>query len=251
MRWVTITLVVGMLVVSISPPARAEWEKVGVGQAGDSFAKVLVEFSDGTLYGFGLAFQGPASGKDLLGMIEAWTFGQPGAFTTQRIQDPSYGTYIDGISYKGHSDSGYGGGEQWWHYWVWDPPRLSPDDWTLSPVGASSRVVVEDSADAWSYGQADAPRMPGDANLNTCVDAGDLALMGPSWMLSGQDWFHGDFTGDGYVDSGDLALLGANWGFGYSWWWSPCPPASAPLPEPATIAMIGAGALALCRRRIR
>jgi hypothetical protein len=88
----------------------------------------------------------------------------------------------------------------------------------------------------------------GDANGDHSVDGGDLALLGGSWLMSGQTWATSDFTGDGLVDGGDIALLGGNW------MWSlpaPAPSAGAPLPEPATLAMIAlaGSALSLFRRR--
>ncbi|MCJ7543265.1 MAG: hypothetical protein MUP47_01660 [Phycisphaerae bacterium] len=118
----------------------------------------------------------------------------------------------------------------------------------------------------------------GDCNLDDTVDGGDLALMGGSWMKTGMTWAQGDFSGDGQVDGSDIALMGGNWMrrlmawgdgdfngddtveggdlalMGGNWMWAlPPPPQNAPLPEPATTALIGAGwaVLLLPRRRAR
>jgi hypothetical protein len=83
----------------------------------------------------------------------------------------------------------------------------------------------------------------GDANGDHIVDGGDLALMGGNWMQSGITWAGADFTGDGLVDGGDLALIGGNW-----MWQLPAAP-EAPLPEPATLALLSVGVLAVIRRK--
>ena len=87
----------------------------------------------------------------------------------------------------------------------------------------------------------------GDANGDHKVDGGDLALMGGAWMQSGQTWGTGNFNGDpnGMVDGGDLALMGGNW-----MWTKPSgAPGAAELPEPATMALLSLGAVALIRRK--
>jgi len=83
----------------------------------------------------------------------------------------------------------------------------------------------------------------GDANGDHIVDGGDLALMGGNWLASGITWAGGDFTGDSIVDGGDLALMGGDWN-----WNRPYAPES-PLPEPATMALLALGAMAVIRRK--
>ncbi|MCJ7544378.1 MAG: PEP-CTERM sorting domain-containing protein [Phycisphaerae bacterium] len=85
----------------------------------------------------------------------------------------------------------------------------------------------------------------GDANGDHKVDGSDLALMGGSWMKTGQTWATCEFSGDpnGLVDGSDLALMGGNW------MWPPAPGPGAALPEPATLALLGLGGLAVIRRK--
>ena len=76
----------------------------------------------------------------------------------------------------------------------------------------------------------------GDASGDGMVEDDDLSLLLSSW---GQDvgWANGNFNGDNIVDDDDLSLLLANWTGG------------AAVPEPATAALLGLGALAMLRRR--
>jgi hypothetical protein len=84
----------------------------------------------------------------------------------------------------------------------------------------------------------------GDANGDHGVDGGDLALIGGSWGQSGQSWASADFTGEGTVDGGDLALMGGNWN-----WSLPGGAPEVPIPEPATLVLLVAGAMLLRRQR--
>ncbi|MBI4581729.1 MAG: hypothetical protein HY718_18680, partial [Planctomycetes bacterium] len=82
---------------------------------------------------------------DLLDAIEAGT-----TLTTIRVFG---GLFIDGISYDGHGNSGFGGGEDWWHYWT----RDADSPWTSPFFGAGDRVAQDGSADGWIYGRDGAP----------------------------------------------------------------------------------------------
>jgi hypothetical protein len=79
----------------------------------------------------------------------------------------------------------------------------------------------------------------GDFNLDGEVNAGDLALLATNYGLAGDwGWATGDSNGDGNVDAGDLALLASNYGT-----------VVHTVPEPATLALLAMGAMAMARRR--
>ena len=80
--------------------------------------------------------------------------------------------------------------------------------------------------------------MFGDFNLDGLVDLIDLAVIGEQYGV-GTGWATGDSNGDALVDLIDLAAIGENYGFA----------ATAPIPEPATMTLLGLGAVALIRRR--
>ena len=83
----------------------------------------------------------------------------------------------------------------------------------------------------------------GDANEDGAVDVGDLGILGSNYGGANKTWATGDFNADRVVDVGDLGILGSNYG------WTQPPGESSPVPEPAGLALLAAGALAVRRRR--
>ena len=79
---------------------------------------------------------------------------------------------------------------------------------------------------------------PGDADFDGDVDDDDLSLVLANWGQD-TDCAHGEFSGTAPVNDDDLSLLLANW----------TGPLSAAVPEPATMAILAAGALILSRPR--
>jgi hypothetical protein len=127
---------------------RAEAGLVRVG-AGPNTATVVVNFADGADVAFEVAFDTPApDGIELFDAIEAET-----ALTTIR-GDFGFGVFIDGISFEGHSNSGFAGGENWWHYWT---RESAAEPWVSSAVGAADRVVPDGGWDGWVYGSGNPP----------------------------------------------------------------------------------------------
>lgn len=136
--------VVGLVVLLGATQAFASAISVGTGS---NRAEVYIEFQDGASYLFDVAFEEPISGLGLFDIIEA---AQP--LTTVR-QNFGWGEFVDGISFDGHSNVGFGGGDNWWHYWT----REAGEDWISPWVGAADRIVSNGSADGWIYGHGAAP----------------------------------------------------------------------------------------------
>jgi hypothetical protein len=124
--------------------------------AGVNAASVYIEWSDGFsvefLVRFGQEESDSTTGLGLMDIIEAET-----ELTTVR-DDFGWGEFVDGISYQGHSNAGFGGGDLWWHYWENNAGSRHP--WLSSMTGAVDRTVTHGDADAWIYGHGEPPTPP-------------------------------------------------------------------------------------------
>lgn len=149
-RWLrsaAVAFVVWLAVV----PAVGWADTIAVGQ-GVNQAGLYLEFSDGAIYQFEVAFgTAPAdmvTGLGLFDILESET-----DLTTVRMP---FGddVFIDGISFDGHDDAGFGGGDNWWHYWTWESDTT---EWAASTVAVNDRLVGDGDADGWVYGRAGVP----------------------------------------------------------------------------------------------
>lgn len=151
-RFLHVWAFAALLAVLLSATPRAEAGVIPVG-SGDNTAFVLVQFKNNNAFAFEVAYTGATTtGIDLLDRLDS---GLGADFTLAAPDIPPFGRFVDGITYLTNSNSGFGGGEDWWHYWVWDfdtTSWLSPSDF-----GASTRVVNPGDRDAWVYGSAEAP----------------------------------------------------------------------------------------------
>jgi hypothetical protein len=80
--------------------------------------------------------------------------------------------------------------------------------------------------------------LPGDATLDGMIGILDLGELANNYGKDHCTWSQGDFNGDTLVNILDLAILANKYST-----------TGASLPEPATLAILGAGALLALRRR--
>lgn len=139
-------------------------EVIAVG-SGANQAHLVIQFGDNRGYEFDVFFEGTTTGLGLMDIIEAHT-----SLTTER-DNFGFGIFIDGISFEGHSDIGYQGGENWWHYWTKED-GLEP--WQSPVIGATDRIVTDGAWDGWSYGRS-APPVPEPASV-LLVLAGGMGM---------------------------------------------------------------------------
>lgn len=143
-------IVAALVVLASACGAMATVIPVGTGT---KHAEVYIEFGDGANYQFNVAFDGSPTGMELLDIIEA---NEP--LSTNRVWG---GMFMDGMTYDGHSNVGYAGGENWWHYWTREPDVEWFDP---QAYGAFDRIVQDGSSDGWIYGRVGAP-LPEPATL--------------------------------------------------------------------------------------
>jgi hypothetical protein len=114
---------------------------------GEHLAYLAVNFKDGANYWFSVPFN-PGEAAD-----SAWARADELSSLNVTMVPSSYGQFVDGISYDGHGNSGYGGGEDWWHQWE----RSGIDQPWAMGMGVSSHVLTDGCWDAMVYGSASPP----------------------------------------------------------------------------------------------
>jgi hypothetical protein len=138
-----LTIIICVLLLAASAAADNPIQ-VGLGQ---NTADLYIEFSDGFITQFAVSFDtSTITGLEMFDIVEAET-----TLATDR-QDYGWGVFINGIDYLGHSDLGYQGGEDWWHYWVDDGLG-----WNAPGYGVADRLLYDGYADGWIYGRAGQP----------------------------------------------------------------------------------------------
>ena len=133
-----------LLVVNSSVVA----EIIDVG-TGDNTAGLYVEWKDGFSVEFAVNFDTPSlTGWELLDAVKGET-------TLETVvEDFGWGDFIDGIIYEGHSNIGYGGDADWWHYWIMNAPST---DWVSPAYGIADRTLYDGDVDGWVYGRDTIP----------------------------------------------------------------------------------------------
>ncbi len=141
--WITnFTVLLGTSISAASGAA------ILVGSGGNQ-ADLYIEWSDGYRAEFTISFEEPTvTGLGLFDILEQET-----SLTTIR-GDFGFGVFVDGISYEGHTNAFYEGGENWWHYWIYDVQESS---WNAPMFGVADRIITHGDADGWIYGHAGAP----------------------------------------------------------------------------------------------
>jgi hypothetical protein len=147
-KFVDLIYVIAVLAI-INSVAVAIPIEVGVGE---NSAELYIEWDDGYVAEFIVDFEDiTVTGLGLFDIIEAET-----TLTTVR-EDFGWGVFVDGITFNGHSDIGFGGGEDWWHYWIKDAGQT---EWISPAFGVADRILYDGDADGWIYGRAGAVPEP-------------------------------------------------------------------------------------------
>jgi hypothetical protein len=115
--------------------------------AGEHLANLVVNFKDGANYWFSVPFN-PGEAAD-----SAWA--RADELSSLNVTLVSYGTgqFVDGVSYDGHSNSGWQGGEDWWHQWQ----RSGIEQPWAMGMGVSSQTLTDGCWSGLVYGSTSPP----------------------------------------------------------------------------------------------
>ena len=155
-------------VLLAAPFASAAIIPVGIGV---NTVGVEIEWKDGFATEFAISFDTPSiTGWEVFDVITAET-----TLTTTIID---YGTpevpslFLDGLTFDGHINVGWGGGEDWWHYWIKD----AEDNWQVPAFGVSDRILLPGDMDGWRYGSDLAPGVVPEPATMLLLAAGGLLI---------------------------------------------------------------------------
>ena len=128
---------------------------------GASTSTIQVEFTNGNAYHVTLRWDTAMNGFDALQAATSAITGAALAYDAY-----PFGNFVTGIGFD--ADYEYGNGDLWpienyWHYWT-----EVNGQWEMAMFGASDRMLVDGSKDAWVFGSSDLPQAvpaPGAAQI--------------------------------------------------------------------------------------
>ncbi len=129
-----------IIITVLSMSAAAAIIDIGTGV---NTAGLYIEWKDGFTVEFAVNFDAASlTGWELFDAVKAETT------LDTVVENFGWGDFIDGISYEGHNNVGFGGGADWWHYWIMD----AGTDWVSPAFGISDRTLYDGDMDGWVYG---------------------------------------------------------------------------------------------------
>jgi len=128
---------------------------------GTSTSIIQVDFTNGNAYQVTLRWDTAMNGFDALQAATSAITGAALAYDAY-----PFGNFVTGIGFD--ADYEYGNGDLWpmenyWHYWT-----EVNGQWEMAMFGASDRMLVDGSKDAWVFGSSDVPQAvpaPGAAQI--------------------------------------------------------------------------------------
>ena len=217
-------------------------------------AILVIDFNANKSFAFGYRWNGTAYNWDAVDAI--CDQNDPGKLHVDSGYHDIFGHYINDYSYPGATKRAGDG----WSLYSSDNGK----NWDSSWLGTDSLTLLDGGWHGWSYGSwvetppgsqnwvhSPAPTtpitmlLPGDINNSNYIDDDDLSIMLTNWNTWEPGLAAGNIDGVGYIDDDDLSILLTNWNAG-----TPPGLTGQATPEPATLGILGMGALVgLYRKR--